>query len=254
VSFKIIGLLGPAGSGKDVVADFFVKQGFVKVAFSDPMKRFSAKVFDLVPDVMWGPSDQRNRMFSVDDEDWCDALARLCEYAPKWIAELEPASYSMQVSAMLHLMDWVQRLHRQHQEQLSARIILQTLGTEWGRAFDPDIWINYTYHTIVPDLRAGDDYSPQKGLLGGLGTSSSSVRGVVINDHRFINEVKATQRRDGLVYKLSRPGRPQNLANPGLQGHASETEQQTMSDDMFDRVLVLPEGLDNVQTYLEALP
>jgi hypothetical protein len=57
----IIGLCGPAGSGKDTAADFLVKNhGFVKVAFADPLKRICKDVFAFTDGQLWGPSEKRN--------------------------------------------------------------------------------------------------------------------------------------------------------------------------------------------------
>jgi len=57
----IIGLLGQAGSGKDTVADFLVRDhSFVKVALADPLKRICRDVFDFTDEQLWGPSEKRN--------------------------------------------------------------------------------------------------------------------------------------------------------------------------------------------------
>ena len=47
MDFTVIGLLGPAGSGKDLVGDWFVDKGLTKVSFADPMKRFVQRAFGL---------------------------------------------------------------------------------------------------------------------------------------------------------------------------------------------------------------
>ena len=57
----IIGLCGLAGSGKDTVADFLVKDhDFVKVACADPLKRICRDVFGFTDEQLWGSSQFRN--------------------------------------------------------------------------------------------------------------------------------------------------------------------------------------------------
>jgi len=58
---KLIGITGPAGSGKSTVADLLKQyHGFVEVAFADVMKRFCKEVFGWSDDTLWGPSEARN--------------------------------------------------------------------------------------------------------------------------------------------------------------------------------------------------
>lgn len=57
----LIGICGPAGSGKDTAADFMVRYGgFAKVSFADPLKRICQDVFGFTRDQLWGPSAMRN--------------------------------------------------------------------------------------------------------------------------------------------------------------------------------------------------
>lgn len=64
---------------------------------------------------------------------------------------------------------------------LTARRALQTLGTEWGRAMHPDVWVRYALRS----LPAG--------------------RACVITDVRFQNEVDAIVRAGGHVVRIHRP-------------------------------------------------
>lgn len=58
----IIGVLGPAGSGKDTVSDFLVsKYGFTKIALADPLKRICREVYGFTDEQLWGPSECRNQ-------------------------------------------------------------------------------------------------------------------------------------------------------------------------------------------------
>lgn len=55
----IIGLVGKAGSGKDTAAGMI--PGAKVFSFADPLKEFCAQVFDWPREVLWGPSELRNR-------------------------------------------------------------------------------------------------------------------------------------------------------------------------------------------------
>ena len=96
---------------------------------------------------------------------------------------------------------------------LTARHALQTLGTEWGRAMHPDLWV-----------RKGIQHAKQR-----LAYTSPAVKGVAITDMRFANEVKAIKEAGGHTLRVLRPG-------AGLSGtaglHASEAEILTLPVDM----------------------
>jgi hypothetical protein len=51
----IVMLTGPAGSGKDTVASFLVKNhGAVAIAQADPMKRLAMQLFEFPEETLWG--------------------------------------------------------------------------------------------------------------------------------------------------------------------------------------------------------
>ncbi len=66
----------------------------------------------------------------------------------------------------------------------SRRVILQTLGTEWGRQLDPDLWL--------------------KILEARINASRFDV--VMVTDVRFDNEAKLIQNNQGFVISIERPG------------------------------------------------
>lgn len=80
----------------------------------------------------------------------------------------------------------------------SARYLLRTLGTEWGRdLIDVDIWV---------DIAMGK-LSRAKGL-------------VVIDDMRFPQEREAVLRAQGEVWRIDRPGHesnPEHRSDAGLE-------------------------------------
>lgn len=240
--FTVLGILGPAGSGKDLVADYLCTNGFVKIAFADPMKRFARGAFGLTTEQLWGPSEERNREFEVDEAWWFNAIGNMPQAFDEILnMVLQDGDRSR---GYLALMDWFSKLRQNYREKISARLILQTLGTEWGRTVDPLLWARYA-HKVAGRVGAGGGYSQENGW-----TSIGARRwdGVVIPDHRFINEVELSQGFGAYVMRLRRLAR-EEAPTVGIAGHQSESEQKMMTDESFDVVLELEEfWLDEVDS------
>lgn len=79
----------------------------------------------------------------------------------------------------------------------SYRTLAQQLGTEWGRAIDPDLWLKIA------------------GAKAAMYQRHDS-RGVVISDVRFPNEAAWVKAQGGVIWKILRPG-----VEP-VRAHASE--------------------------------
>lgn len=243
MDFTVLGLFGPAGSGKDLVADWFwVEKGFTKVAFADPMKRFAKQAFNFSSTQLWGPSEERNREFVVDDAWWFEAIGHFGE-ASKEIVE-NVLGDGNRVEGYLKLHDWLSQLRKDYREKISARVVLQTLGTEWGRYVDPLMWVNYCYRTIDA-IKSGDYAYSQYTGLEVQKAAPSAPNGIVIPDHRFLNEVSTSQDRGSYVMRLRRLAlEPKEVI--GVPGHQSEAEQKTISDGAFDLVMEFEEGVEKV--------
>ncbi len=244
LEFATLGLLGQAGSGKDLVADYLCeKQGFVKIAFADPMKRFVKKAFGLTLEQLWGGSEERNRPITVNEEWWYNAVASL----PGSAFELtNRVLYSgVKVQGYLTLLDWATWLRRNYPTEITPRVILQTLGTEWGRKVDPDMWVRYG-HEVVELVKRGHFYTQEGGVRERNPGEVSHYAGAVIPDHRFFNEVEATQKY-GFVIKLRRLLHEKKQETVGLAGHQSEAEQKGMPDESFDLVLNMHEFIKETQ-------
>jgi hypothetical protein len=247
MAFTRLGLLGPAGSGKDLVGDWFVQKGFIKVAFADPMKRFAQKAFGFTIEQLWGSSEQRNHVQAVDVDWWLRGMGRL----GMAFEEIEPVlKPGQRVLSYLSLVNWYSQLGVEHKNEISARIVLQTIGTEWGRNIDPLMWAKYAHKVAATLSKGAHSYTQVEGLKE-LRSSPHISRGVVIPDHRFINELETTQRVGGYVIRLRRLAQEERTV--GLIGHQSETEQKTIQDDAFDLVLELQEGVEKVHAVLEAI-
>lgn len=94
----------------------------------------------------------------------------------------------------------------------SARHILQTLGTDWGRAqVSETIWLDHMQRRIEA-LKQKTNWLPCK---------------VVIDDVRFDNEARLIKNLDGLIIKIERGDTPSD-------SHVSE---RGISDDLVDIVI-----------------
>jgi hypothetical protein len=244
--FTTLGISGLAGSGKDLVADWFWKEkNFVKVAFSDPMKRFVHRLFNFPVKALWGPSEERNRSYSISDDWWYAALGALGDASNELLNSV--MLLTDRVQGYLTLMDWFNKLRQENREIISTRVILQTMGTEWGRTLDPLMWTRYAHQVIRELKEQGLEYTQEAGVT--TGKCGIPYNGAVIPDHRFLNEIQHTQQRGGYVIRVRRTSKKEEVV--GVAGHASETEQRILPDDTFNLVLEFEEGIDRVYQRLE---
>lgn len=186
----IIGVCGKSKSGKDTVADFLVERyGFVKVAFSDPMKRFLADVLDMSIADLWGPSELRN----FPD--------------PRYVREDgEPLS------------------PRHALQQLGTEWGRRCCPDMW---VNYAIKIAKALTAPAPATRGGFVYRQTQGLVWTeLDYRADPVPGVVIPDVRFPNEAAALTAAGGLVFKVTRPG--EGLTGDAAR-HESEQNQDDIA-------------------------
>jgi hypothetical protein len=256
----ILGICGSAGSGKDTAADYLVKEGVVKVGLADPIKRFTLHVFapafsnkNVAIRTLWGESHYRNApIFSSLEEQ-----REFVNKATKWlrgsdgdvefVSEMIPGPWiEPHQEALYALYDWLNDLQEGKYGLLSSRIVLQTLGTEWGRTVDQDVWVRYAMSVALCLKRGGYCYSGVDGLTKRPGVAAMFYtfrsRNVVIPDVRFLNEIEAIRSMGGKVIRLRRSS-IENRPAVGVAGHASEAELTSISDDAFDLVLDVPEGI-----------
>jgi hypothetical protein len=243
----VIGIFGASGSGKDLVADWLVeKHDFVKIAYADPMKRMVARLFRVSPDLLWGPSEKRNELFKLSSTAWFEIFASF-EEATQEIYDV--LGHHEKISGILALRDWLQGLYTHYREEISTRIILQTLGTEWGRAVSESLWSDYATK-VIRQVLAGQYYIQGNGHFSKV--IDSTYAGVVIPDHRFSNEIENLQKHGGHVLRIRRLGLESKTEEVGIPGHASEVEHKILPDSFFDSVLEFEEGIDKVYTALES--
>ena len=165
--FVLIGLTGPAGSGKDTVADLLqTHAGFHRLAFADAL---------------------RNEV--------CDAFSVSLSHLTQRETKEHPIS-ALALSKCIDL-SFVARMLVQHSTQgnpinpnapRSPRQIMQWWGTDYRRAQSADYWTNKTALHIYQLME------------------QRIAHRIVVTDLRFDNEADLITRFGGLIWRVTRPG------------------------------------------------
>lgn len=101
---------------------------------------------------------------------------------------------------------------------VTARQIMQTLGTDWGReAVDNDLWVKVGIVKARSVLAEGDS--------------------VVIDDLRFPNELEAIRAAGGEVWRINRPDAPKVGAS---------RYEGLLDDAVFDRTITNDHSIDHL--------
>lgn len=260
----IILICGAAGSGKDTVASFLTKNlNGACVAQADPMKRFTLEVFAMTETQLWGPSECRNAEDArfIDPDRWTEAAARLRHYGPSWVRDVLPDMDKEQqreaFKALVKWFDTVATSHGMYEKErgpgffpdykkgaitdriLTARYVLQTLGTEWGRQFSPRMWNDYAIR-IANKLLDGE-YNVYDRATGATNTGiAASPDFVFITDGRFKNEINGVARAGGATVLVKNPKAKDDGAveKAGVAGHKSEAELKGMPEHLYNYVLI----------------
>lgn len=236
---RVILLAGERGSGKDTVGDMIrdEMQSVVTLAFADPIKEGAQLFFENVsPEIswigartLWGCSDKRERVFSVygDQEVWGRVERRMQRHVESWLRQvLRTADPDVLKPAEDSLWEWFWGLKREALEAggLSTRRVLQTLGTDWGRAHNPTMWIDY--HMAQVDRLVLDN----------------RYNAIVTTDGRMINEAEAfDEREDGEIWFLVNPRRKKKKEE---EKHATEIEMLSPEFQKTVDVRIEKDGLD----------
>jgi hypothetical protein len=166
--FTLIALTGPAGAGKDSVADYLVQHaGFTKLAFAGPLRAEITEAFDL-----FDRQDILNDRATKEQPH--DALAlRNCQKFG-FIGAIATATHACVDSAWLDA-------------PRSPRQILQWWGTEYRRRQNDHYWI------MRMAARVGHHRGDGRERL-------------VVTDCRFANELKWVHDTGGRLWRVDRPG------------------------------------------------
>jgi hypothetical protein len=173
---------------------------------------------------------------------------RLADYGEEWVDELVPDTEARE-EALKMLYWWFGSLGH-HYAQLSPRIMLQSLGTEWGRqVVNNDIWIDNLLST-AEDVLLGDVYERE---IGFTGEKTIPPSGVVVSDVRFDNELTRIKDVKGKIVRVTRELSDKKSRKLGIIGHASEAEQAAFTDDMFDAILTNEGTLSELKTAVDVV-
>lgn len=219
----IILLCGQAGSGKDTIASMIkdIVPNTITLAQADPLKMLGKSLFQFTDDQLWGPSQSRNAIderFNMKST-WRKMLDN--SYAIKaWLDYCKLKEHKTAFFKWLYTLEET-TFHKNN--PLSPRTMLQTLGTEFGRSINPNIW-----STIALD-KAKERLANNQADL------------VVVTDGRFKNEILNAKMNNAMTVLIVNPQSATAKAREktfGVQGHASEEELKTVPNYWFDHVFV----------------
>lgn len=281
--FFVLGFMGESGSGKDFCSQWVIdNKGFCKVSFADPIKRFCKKVFGFSDEQLWGEPESRaikiipgnpgstpSSSFAHEHKqywdyarrnmeccvyDWVHTLALTVEDRADYISWVDDWFEECRKRAGLGTSQLIDAVYKEEDVGvISARVALQLLGTEYGRHFKDTIWLDTLYENTAPKIQEGCDYDRINGVIF---DEPGHYKGIIVNDHRFINELEGSHLQGGYVIKLirlSQEGKANAAEEAGIKGHASEAEQRTIPDGAYDLVLRMEDGAEHVYARLEKM-
>lgn len=180
-------LAGNMKNGKDTAAEFIAKTyGHVVVGFADELKRVTAWLFQLDDTAFWGSSDERNKPLA-DPLD----VARIERVAAYVIRHGRAQSLDALFEARVtpaQIADGLLDALLPVAPITSARVLLQRMGTEWGRALWPDVWV-YAVERTRRAVETGVPYFRRDGLQPRLKTRLAPAP-IVVPDGRHANELR----------------------------------------------------------------
>lgn len=201
----IIGVFGNRSHGKGAIADAIRhhKRDVGFVGFSDDLKEGCAQLFGIPNDILWGVSARREELIQID---WPTTKARFEKLAPRWVPKVLAVAHYIPEKfqePLDRLRKWIDVLEKDSETApLTTRRILQTIGTEWGRAERQDIWVEGMMRTANRLLRIPD------------------IKVVVGTDGRFVSEAKHLR---GLGHEVWRVDARKRLGE-STSTHSSELD------------------------------
>lgn len=202
---KLLGFAGRMGVGKSFAARHLVAtRAFAVVKFAAPLKAMVAALYraagmrplDIVRRIEGPLKELPDRklaqyLAAADAATWPEAM--LAALAPG-MADRNAMPVQAR-DALLHVAETLWR-----QSDCSPRIIMQTLGTQWGRELlGEDFWVDRWQDAALAALRRG-------------------VPGIVADDVRFANEAGRIRELGGRVILIRRAGQE----GDGAAAHVSE--------------------------------
>jgi hypothetical protein len=200
---NIIAISGLAGSGKDTVAGYLLEnEGFVSIAFADPLKRFASEIWGFTNTQLWGPSENR----SLPDK----------RYKTENSEFLTPRKVLQYIGN-----DCVRTLDKDVWIRYGINIAKRLL-TEQGLCYSQIEGLqSYWKQTCQGEFDRIEGYP-------------KNIKAVIITDCRYVNELNAIKENGGKLIRIKKPG-------AGLKGvfgkHQSESEMSELSENIFDYII-----------------
>lgn len=217
----VVALLGRAGVGKDLAGSMLCEMGEGQtLAFADKLKAICAEMFGLSREDMY-TQEGKIKPTKLDCM-MCPTCKSLL--AEKIILDGAPRGSCKLCGCVGDL--------KLFQTKWTPRTILQYVGTEGFRSIDPQVWVRYAINDARERLHSG------------------GLKFVAITDCRFRSEAQAVWAAGGEVWRIKRPETAGIVT--GLAGHASEMEQDSISDDQCQAVIVNDSTLDALRGNLAA--
>ena len=211
----IIVINGARGSGKNTVANVLgAYWGFTSVAFADKLKAVAMDLLPFEADQLYGASERRDEpLLDYPFSGHCTRCHRL------GFLDTVAGASAEDYDRKAWYCSWCDRYYPRF---LTARLVCESLGEEWGRTLNENIWVKATMKEILSS--PGDQF--------------------VLTDVRYHREVTAIRDAGGYLIRLKRRW------NEPRNGHRSDTEMLEMPDSIFD--LVLPDA-KSVDDHIPAL-
>jgi len=187
--------------------------GFALVAFADALKRGVMHWFSFDAKTMWGESQERDKPHRAGTAQTHEFLFDASSNALRCRRCTAIPSQGQQCPV---------------KAPYTARHCLQQLA-EAARKIDYNVWVNKTLEDIH-FLQRGYSYDRTRGALPG-----DAVRGAVISDLRYPNEIEGLRRMGAFLIRVVRTIDDEVPDRSVL--HDSETALLDVPDDGFDYVL-----------------
>lgn len=223
MKLPIILLCGNAGVGKDTVGQMIVDRwNFTKFSQADTIKEIARDSFGFTDEQLWGPSENRNAVdtrFAPGALRYREAfrtisanhgVSRVTADFVKHCSQTTGGSGDLY--ALVETFMKAMEAFADSKGGLTPRIVLQMLGTEVGRAYNQDIWLQAALQKA------------ERALLTG-------APGVVVADGRFRNEIMGFRRFGGYAIKIN------GGTSLPADAHPSEVEVTKIPPQFYDAVL-----------------
>jgi len=215
---KILGIAGRKGHGKDSVAKILEEQGWTVVAFADELKRLAMGVFGLSPEEVFGGIEVKERpLEKMKDE----TLQKMISFGKSAYPEMLAPIFTRTnpIDAGKKMEEFVEEILKE--PVITSRLILQQMGTEFGRKLDPDVWVRRVQCHLGRLSLGGFAYNRYTGMRSVPGLPAPP--GAAISDVRFENEASAIRGWGGKTLWVDARKR---LGDLGSGEHASEPTRE----------------------------